>query len=216
METRTFGKLGPVSALTLGGGGTGGVWGATTREEAVETVRAAVDGGITFLDVAPGYGNGEAERVVGEAFGGRLPEGVRISTKHHLGNVPRGGGGGGAAAGAGGEPRPAAAGARRPLLPARDDRPGRVRGAGNAPQPVRGGRAARVRGDGGGRDDRGLGGERRGRAERAFGVAGGGSGAGRHPVRSQPARFAGRDARLRRGTAAARADRGGGNDGAWA
>ena len=90
METRTFGKLGPVSALTLGGGGTGGVWGATTREEAVETVRAAVDGGITFLDVAPGYGNGEAERVVGEACGGKLPDGVRISTKHHLGNVPAG------------------------------------------------------------------------------------------------------------------------------
>ncbi len=85
-----FEKLGPVSALTLGGGGTGGVWGATTREEAVETVRAAVDGGITFLDVAPGYGNGEAERVVGEAFGGRLPEGIRISTKHHLGDVSRG------------------------------------------------------------------------------------------------------------------------------
>ena len=90
METRTFGKLGPVSALTLGGGGTGGVWGETTREEAVETVRAAVDGGITFLDVAPGYGNGEAERVVGEACGGKLPDGVRISTKHHLGNVPAG------------------------------------------------------------------------------------------------------------------------------
>ena len=86
METRTFGTLGPVSALTLGGGGTGGVWGATTREEAVETVRAAVEGGITFLDVAPGYGNGEAERVIGEAFQGRLPEGVRISTKHRLGN----------------------------------------------------------------------------------------------------------------------------------
>ena len=90
METRTFGKLGPVSALTLGGGGTGGVWGATTREEAVETVRAAIDGGIDFIDVAPGYGDGEAERVVGEAFNGRLPEGVRISTKHHLGNVPPG------------------------------------------------------------------------------------------------------------------------------
>ena len=90
METRTFGKLGPVSALTLGGGGTGGVWGATTREEAVETVRAAIDGGIDFLDVAPGYGDGEAERVVGEAFNGRLPEGVRISTKHHLGDVPPG------------------------------------------------------------------------------------------------------------------------------
>lgn len=88
METRAFGPLGAVSALTLGGGGTGGVWGATTRDEAVATVRAAVDGGINFLDVAPGYGDGEAERVVGEAFGGRLPEGVRVSTKHHLGNPP--------------------------------------------------------------------------------------------------------------------------------
>ncbi len=88
MEQRQFGTLGPVSALTLGGGGTGQVWGATTREEAVATVRAAVDGGIDFLDVAPGYGNGEAERVVGEAFDGRLPPGVRISTKHHLGQPP--------------------------------------------------------------------------------------------------------------------------------
>lgn len=90
METRPFGPLGAVSALTLGGGGTGGVWGSTTRDEAVATVRAAVDGGIDFLDVAPGYGDGEAERVVGEAFGGRLPDGVRVSTKHHLGNPPAG------------------------------------------------------------------------------------------------------------------------------
>ncbi len=88
MEERRFGRFGPVSVLTLGGGGTGGVWGATTREEAVATVRAAVDGGVMFLDVAPGYGGGEAERVVGEAFAGRLPQGVRISTKHHLGRPP--------------------------------------------------------------------------------------------------------------------------------
>ena len=81
MEARTLGRLGPVSVLTLGGGGLGRVWGETSREEAVATVRAAVDAGITLLDVAPGYGRGEAERVVGEAFGGRLPDGVRIGTK---------------------------------------------------------------------------------------------------------------------------------------
>ena len=90
MEERAFGRIGPVSALTLGGGGTGGVWGETTRAEAVATTRAAIEGGVTFLDVAPGYGAGEAERVVGEAFAGRLPEGVRLSTKHHLGNLPAG------------------------------------------------------------------------------------------------------------------------------
>ena len=90
METRKFGNLGEISALTLGGGGIGQVWGPTSREEAVATVRAAVDAGITFLDLAPSYGNGEAESVVGEAFGGRLPSGVRVSTKHRLGNPPAG------------------------------------------------------------------------------------------------------------------------------
>jgi aryl-alcohol dehydrogenase-like predicted oxidoreductase len=85
MQRRELGALGPVSALTLGGGGIGAVWGATTREEAVATVREAVAQGITLLDVAPSYGNGEAELVIGEAFDGRLPAGVRVSTKHGLG-----------------------------------------------------------------------------------------------------------------------------------
>jgi aryl-alcohol dehydrogenase-like predicted oxidoreductase len=89
MQQRPFGKLGEISCLTLGGGGIGQLWGPTNRDEAVATVRAAVDAGITFLDVAPSYGNGEAEVVVGEAFNGRLPDGVRLSTKCMLGNPPR-------------------------------------------------------------------------------------------------------------------------------
>jgi aryl-alcohol dehydrogenase-like predicted oxidoreductase len=89
MEKRAFGKLGEISCLTLGGGGLGQVWGPTTRDEAVATVREAVEGGIKFLDVAPAYGRGEAELVVDEAFNGRLPEGVRISTKCMLGDPPR-------------------------------------------------------------------------------------------------------------------------------
>src|ERR1700737_2456341 len=88
MEKRTFGRLGEISCLTLGGGGIGQVWGPTSREEAVATVWEAVEAGITFLDVAPSYGNGEAERVIGEAFGGRLPEGVRVSTKCRVDNRP--------------------------------------------------------------------------------------------------------------------------------
>ena len=86
MRKRDFGSLGPVSALTLGGGGIGQVWGPTTREESVATVVEAVESGIDFLDVAPGYGNGEAELAVGEAFQGRLPQGVRVSTKCRLGS----------------------------------------------------------------------------------------------------------------------------------
>lgn len=90
MEQRRFGNLGDVSSLTLGGGGTGQVWGSTTQEEAVATVKAAVDSGITFLDAAPTYGDGKAEDVIGVAFGGRLPDGVRVSTKCRLGNPPPG------------------------------------------------------------------------------------------------------------------------------
>ena len=43
MRKRDFGSLGPVSALTLGGGGIGQVWGPTTREESVATVVEAVE-----------------------------------------------------------------------------------------------------------------------------------------------------------------------------
>jgi aryl-alcohol dehydrogenase-like predicted oxidoreductase len=85
MRTRSFGPLGSVSALTLGGGGIGGVWGVTDRSEAIATVRAAVAAGITLLDVAPSYGTRteprRAELVIGEAFEGKLPAPVRIVTK---------------------------------------------------------------------------------------------------------------------------------------
>src|SRR5215469_13973757 len=90
MQMRMLGRLWPVSALTLGGGGLGQVWGVTSRAEAVATVREAVEAGVTLLDLAPGYGDGEAERVIGEAFGGRLPGGVRVTTKCRIGNPPAG------------------------------------------------------------------------------------------------------------------------------
>lgn len=86
MESRSLGSLFPVSSLTLGGGGLGQIWGPTTREEAVATVREAVESGITLLDMAAMYGaDGEAERVVGEAFDGKLPNGVHITTKCRVG-----------------------------------------------------------------------------------------------------------------------------------
>src|ERR1700758_754203 len=90
MQQRTFGRLWPVSALTLGGGAIGMVWGETTFDECVATVHAAVAAGITLIDLAPRYGDGKAEQVVGEAFGGRLPSGVRVTSKCNLGNPPPG------------------------------------------------------------------------------------------------------------------------------
>src|SRR5215471_17242871 len=88
MRQNSFGKLWPVSALTLGGGGVGMVWGETTFDECVATVHEAVAAGINLIDLAPSYGDGRAERVVGEAFGGRLPDGVRVTSKCNLGNPP--------------------------------------------------------------------------------------------------------------------------------
>ena len=88
MQQHAFGRLSPVSTLTLGGGGLGMLWGPTTFDECVATVHAAVDAGITLLDLAPRYGDGKAEQVVGEAFAGKLPAGVRVTSKCNLGNAP--------------------------------------------------------------------------------------------------------------------------------
>ncbi len=88
METRMLGGLWPVSVLALGGGGLGQIWGETDREEAVATVREAVDAGITLFDAAPSYGRGEAERVFGEAFEGSPPGQARFTTKCLLGSPP--------------------------------------------------------------------------------------------------------------------------------
>lgn len=88
MQRRPFKPFGNVSALTLGGGGLGQVWGDTTREEAVATARLALDSGITHFDMAPMYGKGEAERVIGEAFKGIDKSSLQFTTKYRLGNVP--------------------------------------------------------------------------------------------------------------------------------
>jgi aryl-alcohol dehydrogenase-like predicted oxidoreductase len=60
MKTHTFGRLSPVSSLTLGGGGLGMLWGPTTFDECVATVHDAVAAGINLLDLAPRYGDGKA------------------------------------------------------------------------------------------------------------------------------------------------------------
>ncbi|WP_056230772.1 aldo/keto reductase [Devosia sp. Root635] len=86
MKLNTLGPVGSVSRLTLGGGGIGQVWGLTSQEDAVATLRHAVDSGIDLIDAAPGYKICEA--MIGRAFEGRLPHGVRVTTKHGLGTVP--------------------------------------------------------------------------------------------------------------------------------
>ena len=88
MQRHDFGGLFKVSTLTLGGGGLGMLWGPTSVAECVATVHAAVAAGINLIDLAPRYGDGKAEEVVGEAFAGRLPDGVRVTSKYNLGEPP--------------------------------------------------------------------------------------------------------------------------------
>ena len=87
MQQREFKPFSTVSALSLGGGGIGNVWGESTRSERVSTVNLAIESGINHLDMAPMYGKGEAERVVGEVFKGRDHSAINLTTKCRLGTV---------------------------------------------------------------------------------------------------------------------------------
>jgi aryl-alcohol dehydrogenase-like predicted oxidoreductase len=87
MQQNNLGSLFEVSALTLGGGGIGQVWGETTQQEAIATVREAYAAGVTFFDMAPMYGDGEAERVMGHAFADGYPHDVRVTTKCMIGSI---------------------------------------------------------------------------------------------------------------------------------
>ena len=86
VKTTTLGPIANVSRITLGGGGLGAVWGETSADEAVATVHAAVEAGVTLIDTAPMYRDCEA--VIARAFEGRIPAGVRITTKCFLGAPP--------------------------------------------------------------------------------------------------------------------------------
>jgi len=87
MEQRKFKPFGNISALSLGGGGIGNVWGETSRSERVSTVSLAIESGINHFDMAPMYGKGEAERVVGEVLKGRDHSAINLTTKCRLGTV---------------------------------------------------------------------------------------------------------------------------------
>lgn len=88
MHSATLGPFGPVSRLTLGGGGIGELWGQTNSVEAGATLKAAIDGGIDLIDAAPGYRH--CETLIGETFAGKPPAGVRFTSKCQLGSPPRG------------------------------------------------------------------------------------------------------------------------------
>jgi aryl-alcohol dehydrogenase-like predicted oxidoreductase len=58
-----------ISRVGLGTWAIGGwMWGGTDESEAIDTIHAALDRGITLLDTAPAYGFGRSEEIVGRAL----------------------------------------------------------------------------------------------------------------------------------------------------
>jgi aryl-alcohol dehydrogenase-like predicted oxidoreductase len=82
MQRRTLGKSGlEVSAIGFGCMGISFGYGpATSREEGIAIIRAAVDGGVTFFDTAEAYGPYANEELLGDALGPVRDQAV-IATK---------------------------------------------------------------------------------------------------------------------------------------
>jgi aryl-alcohol dehydrogenase-like predicted oxidoreductase len=58
-----------VSRIAMGTWAIGGwMWGGSEEKESIDTIRAALDRGITVVDTAPVYGFGRSEEIVGKAL----------------------------------------------------------------------------------------------------------------------------------------------------
>jgi aryl-alcohol dehydrogenase-like predicted oxidoreductase len=71
-----------VSRVALGTWAIGGfMWGGTDEKRSLDTIRTAVERGITVIDTAPAYGFGRSEEIVGKAISEMDREEIIISTK---------------------------------------------------------------------------------------------------------------------------------------
>lgn len=82
MRTALLGRTGiSVSRVGLGCSALGGVFGAVAQSEAIATVHAALDAGVTLFDTAPAYGATRSERLLGKALTGVDRDRFVLSTK---------------------------------------------------------------------------------------------------------------------------------------
>src|SRR3954467_6845312 len=82
MRTRTLGRTGrDVSEIGFGAWQIGADWGDVDEDEAMATLHAAADAGVTFFDTADVYGDGRSERLVGRLLRERAGEGLTYATK---------------------------------------------------------------------------------------------------------------------------------------
>src|SRR4051794_18427422 len=79
MPMRTLGKTGAqVSVLAFGGGSRFVGYG---EEKGIEVLRRALDLGITYIDTAESYGNGQSQTFIGKALKGRDRKGLWLASK---------------------------------------------------------------------------------------------------------------------------------------
>ena len=90
MQKRKLGKSDlEVSALGFGCMGISFGYGpATSRQDGIAVIRAAVDGGVTFFDTAEAYGPFTNEELVGEAL---APSVIGWSSRRSVGSSSMGG-----------------------------------------------------------------------------------------------------------------------------
>ena len=74
-----------LSAITFGAWAAGGwMWGGTERSEAIKAIRDSYSLGVTSIDTAPIYGQGNSEEIVGDAITGIPRDQIQILTKYGM------------------------------------------------------------------------------------------------------------------------------------
>ena len=81
MRYRKLGKTNlDVSEVSLGAWQIGEGWGSVSDEDAIQTLHAALDHGVNFIDTADVYGDGRSERFIAQVLADRKEE-VHVATK---------------------------------------------------------------------------------------------------------------------------------------
>jgi aryl-alcohol dehydrogenase-like predicted oxidoreductase len=100
VEYRSFGKSGKKVSRLGYGGATAGLKNylvfydpakTEDRDQVVEAVYTAYERGINYFDTAPSYGNGESERIFGEALASVNSNTIVLATKVTLRDIKKGG-----------------------------------------------------------------------------------------------------------------------------
>jgi len=82
VEKRVLGRTGvPVGVVGLGAWQLGADWGTVDEDDAMATLAAAVDAGVTLIDTADVYGDGRSERFIGGFLRQRPTAGLFVATK---------------------------------------------------------------------------------------------------------------------------------------